>query len=236
MVAAARRMLVLPSSMPSKPKAMRRQYGALPFRVGADGKISIMLVTTRGTGRWIVPKGWPIANLRPRDVAAREAYEEAGLVGEMLGKKAVGRFTYEKSGGGHARRCEVKLFAMRIHHQLPDWPERVQRETRWFAPEAAAAVVEEAALASLLLALNGSRPERTRPRARRIDFPAASEAACHIANRRQFHAPPHYRPAASRHRRATRRLRCRRAGPPRLVLLSPSPVLIPRFLSRMVRC
>jgi 8-oxo-dGTP pyrophosphatase MutT (NUDIX family) len=146
--------------MPSKPKAAYRQYGALPFRPGADGDIRIMLVTSRGAGRWIVPKGWPIANLRPREVAAREAYEEAGLVGEMLGK-AVGCFTYEKSAGGHALRCEVKVFAMRIYHQLPDWPERAERETRWFAPEAAAAAVEQAALASLLLAL----PETVRQHA-----------------------------------------------------------------------
>jgi 8-oxo-dGTP pyrophosphatase MutT (NUDIX family) len=124
--------------------------------MGANGDIRIMLVTTRGAGRWIVPKGWPIANLSPREVAAREAYEEAGLVGVMVGKRAVGRFTYEKSGGGRTLRCEVKLFAMRIHHQLPDWPERGERETRWFAPEAAAAAVQQAALAALLLALPDS--------------------------------------------------------------------------------
>jgi 8-oxo-dGTP pyrophosphatase MutT (NUDIX family) len=139
--------------MPTNPKAAHRQYGALPFRVSAEGDVSIMLVTTRGSGRWIVPKGWPIPHLRPREVAAREAYEEAGLVGEMVGKKALGRFTYQKSGGGQAIQCEVKVFAMEIHHQLPDWPERAERETRWFAPAAAAALVEEAALASLLLAL-----------------------------------------------------------------------------------
>lgn len=145
-----------------RPKTARRQYGAVPFRIGADGEISVLLVTTRGTGRWIVPKGWPIAHLRPRDVAAREAYEEAGLIGDIVGKKPIGRFTYEKPrAGGQGLLCEVKLFAMHISHQLPDWPERQQRETGWFALEAAAALVGEGALASLLLRL----PDSLRPKA-----------------------------------------------------------------------
>jgi 8-oxo-dGTP pyrophosphatase MutT (NUDIX family) len=130
----------------SKAKTARRQYGALPFRVAPSGEISIMLVTTRGSGRWI-------ARLRPRQVAEREAFEEAGLIGQMLGKKPIGCFTIEKRADRGALTCEVRVYAMAIHHQLPDWPERAERETRWFAPAAAAAAVDDQDLASLLLGL-----------------------------------------------------------------------------------
>ncbi len=76
-------------------RAIRVQYAALPYRITKPGVLEFMLITSRGTGRWIIPKGWPMKGRKPPKAAAREAFEEAGLRGE-IGGKAVGSFTYEK--------------------------------------------------------------------------------------------------------------------------------------------
>jgi len=60
-----------------KPRAERVQYGALPYRRAGEADMQVLLVTSRGTKRWIIPKGWPIAGLSPNQTAAREALEEA---------------------------------------------------------------------------------------------------------------------------------------------------------------
>ena len=73
----------------SKPRRRKRkqtvrvQYGVLPYRFGQDTAVEILLVTTRGRRRWIVPKGWPIKGLRPAKSAAREAFEEAGVTARI---------------------------------------------------------------------------------------------------------------------------------------------------------
>ena len=76
-------------------RAVRAQYGALPYRFTVDAALEILLVTTRQTKRWIVPKGWPIKGLKPAKSAAREAFEEAGVRGRV-GARAIGHFTYDK--------------------------------------------------------------------------------------------------------------------------------------------
>jgi 8-oxo-dGTP pyrophosphatase MutT (NUDIX family) len=132
---------------------IRRQYAALPFRLDDTGCPEILLVTTRETGRWIVPKGWPIATLSPRQVAAREAYEEAGLIGTMLEEASFGSYQYDKIvAGGAAIPCEVKVFAMRVERQDAQWPEMRQRRTRWCNPDLAASLVAEPGLARILSA------------------------------------------------------------------------------------
>ncbi len=72
-----------------------KQVAALPFRVGADGRIEVLLITSRDTGRWIIPKGWPMAGRKAHQAAEREAYEEAGLEGQIAANP-VGRYHYQK--------------------------------------------------------------------------------------------------------------------------------------------
>ena len=69
-----------------------RQFAALPWRIGDGGTREVMLVTSRETGRWVIPKGWPMKGRKPAEVASQEAYEEAGLVGRVIGKRAAGSF------------------------------------------------------------------------------------------------------------------------------------------------
>src|SRR6476661_3610138 len=81
-------------SKKSAKRAVRVQYGALPYRLGS-ASVEVLLVTSRATKRWIIPKGWPIKGLTPAKAAAREAYEEAGVRGRVAGR-AVGQFRYQK--------------------------------------------------------------------------------------------------------------------------------------------
>ena len=115
--------------MPRKPRkrktkaAIRVQYGALPYRFTPDAALEILIVTTRQTRRWIVPKGWPIKSLGPSKTAAREAFEEAGVTGR-IGVKPLGTFTYDKAldETGREARCEVKVFPLLVKRQSESFP------------------------------------------------------------------------------------------------------------------
>jgi 8-oxo-dGTP pyrophosphatase MutT (NUDIX family) len=128
-----------------------RQYGALPFSLTGEGEIRVLLVTTRGRRDWIIPKGWPIRRLTAAATAAREAYEEAGVVGTVVGDQPFGFYRYEKQmNSRRAATCEVSVFLLEVERQLRKWPERSQRETRWFEPAEAATLVASPGLADIL--------------------------------------------------------------------------------------
>jgi len=117
------------------------QYAALPYRRSEDGLIEVMLVTSRGTMRWIVPKGWPIPGKTPYESAAQEALEEGGLVGE-ISERPVGKYQYQKRTEDRGITCTVEVFLMKVEGQLSSWPEQDQRSTAWFGLEKAAQVLE----------------------------------------------------------------------------------------------
>jgi 8-oxo-dGTP pyrophosphatase MutT (NUDIX family) len=144
------------------------QFAALPCRIAEGGARQVMLVTSRETHRWVIPKGWPMKGLRPPKVAAREAYEEAGLVGRIFGKRPVGVFHYEKFLPKDRLLCEVRVFLLWVDHQLDDWPEKGQRETRWFDPAEAAGLVDEGGLAEIIrqaIVFGAATPGRKKPSA-----------------------------------------------------------------------
>jgi 8-oxo-dGTP pyrophosphatase MutT (NUDIX family) len=135
-----------------KHERTRVHIAALPFRI-ESGNLQVLLVTSRETRRWVIPKGWPIRGLPPRGVAAREALEEAGLVGTIVGKRSIGSYHYAKRlPENHENLCRVKVFLLSVDHQLEDWPEKEQRECRWVTPEKAAHMVDEGGLAEILRA------------------------------------------------------------------------------------
>jgi len=130
----------------------RRQCAALPM-LGQGPGLRIVLVTSRETRRWVIPKGWIEPGEAPNRSAAREAFEEAGLAGEAEADP-LGRYTYAKRlPHGAILPCEVLVFRLRVTRLLRDWPERRERERRLFTPEAAAALVLEPDLARLLRSL-----------------------------------------------------------------------------------
>ena len=127
----------------------RKQYAALPFVCLAQ-RIEVCLITSRATGRWIIPKGWPQESLAPHELAAQEAYEEAGLKGR-IGIQSIGRFRYLKQlENGDSVRCDVAVYPMRVDYQTLDWPERTQRRLLWVKLKKAAKLVDDPELSSLL--------------------------------------------------------------------------------------
>jgi len=135
----------------AKSPKFRQQFAAVPLRAGAHG-VEVLLVTSRGTGRWIVPKGWPMEDKRPHRVAEIEAYEEAGVAGKAR-KKAAGRYDYLKDG---AVPCRVTVFALPVAGLLDVWPEDRERQRRWFPAADAAQLVEEPELRRIILELAAS--------------------------------------------------------------------------------
>ena len=126
------------------------QFAALPFRVADDG-LRVMLLTSRETRRWVIPKGWPMPGRKPREVAAQEAFEEAGILGTIVGKRPVGSYHYSKRlSAHHSILCEVSVFLLRVEQQLDEWPEKGQRDRRWFTPSEAYEAVDEGGLAEIL--------------------------------------------------------------------------------------
>ena len=120
------------------------QFAALPWRIGQDGICQVMLLTSRETRRWVIPKGWPIKGRKPAEVAALEAYQEAGLHGHVVGKRPVGNFHYDKQLAKGAVPCEVQVFLFYVERQISDWPEKHQRVTQWFdVADASSRVVEK---------------------------------------------------------------------------------------------
>lgn len=137
----------------------RVQAAALPWRVGEHGGVEVMLVTSRGTGRWVLPKGWPEKREKLHEAAAREAAEEAGVTGTVARDEA-GRFYYGKAMPSGARwRCEVRVFPLHVETQAGTWPESRSRTRRWLSPQEAAALVDEAGLAELIVSFAGNPRE-----------------------------------------------------------------------------
>ena len=124
-----------------------RQYAAIPIRLRKDGKAEILLLTSRGKGRWGIPKGWPMPERSPQGTARREAYEEAGLKGRVIRRGAIGRYRYSKTAIGE---ITVKVFVMQVERQLRTWPEKPERKTRWFKPDEAAARIADRRLGRML--------------------------------------------------------------------------------------
>ncbi|WP_366524286.1 NUDIX hydrolase [uncultured Roseobacter sp.] len=130
--------------------ARERQVAALCFRETKKGK-KVLLVTSRGTGRWIVPKGWPIKGLDDPDAALQEAWEEAGVKSAEVEADPVGHYDYDKLGdSGEVTPVKAQVYLAEVETLAESYPEDHQRERRWFTPDEAAARVREPELKAIL--------------------------------------------------------------------------------------
>ncbi len=132
-------------------RSEKLQFAALPYRRDAGGRLEILLVTSRHSRRWIIPKGWPMKDTPPHLAAAREAFEEAGVTGP-IGAHALGSYSYVKRRKDGSRIvCAVDVFPLRVEVEHRRWPEAGERKLRWFSPFLAAQRVEELPLKAMIL-------------------------------------------------------------------------------------
>ncbi|MBO9654577.1 MAG: NUDIX hydrolase [Agrobacterium tumefaciens] len=135
----------------------RTQYAAICFRQTADGddcQIEILLITSRDSRRWVIPKGWPLRKKMPHQVASTEAWEEAGVRGSVE-KKVWGRYPYlKKMQDGELLPILVDVHLLHVAGMDDEFPERKERTMRWFSPADAASSVHESELADLILMLD----------------------------------------------------------------------------------
>ena len=129
---------------------MGRQIAALPLTWDKGGKVRVLMVTSRATHRWVMPKGWRMNGKKPWRAAEIEALEEAGAEG-YIGSEAIGCYHYDKIlSDGSALPCRVTVYPMIVDRLRKRWKERHERKRHWFSPRAAAECVDEPELADLL--------------------------------------------------------------------------------------
>jgi 8-oxo-dGTP pyrophosphatase MutT (NUDIX family) len=148
-----------------------RQVGVLPVRRGDDGGLSVMLVTSRETRRWVIPKGWPWPGSKDHAAAAGEAREEAGIVG-VIGSDSIGSYSYVKRQSGQTIPVRVAVYVLEVTEELASWPEQHQRQRAWFSAPEAAALVREPELSALIRRISklkgGARRTLAVPRDRSV--------------------------------------------------------------------
>jgi len=128
---------------------VRTQFAALCYRV-KDGKVQILLITSRQSGRWIIPKGWPMDGKTPADAALAEAWEEAGVKGKVTGR-SLGLFSYHKDVDSNGEMpCVAMVYPVKVKSVAAKYPEKDQRTRKWFSPKKAALKVSEPELAHIL--------------------------------------------------------------------------------------
>ena len=125
------------------------QVGALCVRRRDNGPCQVLLVTSRGTGRWVIPKGWPDKRLKDHEAAAREAEEEAGVSGTVKAEP-IGNYTYPKIDETGARTLRVDVFMLLVRQERNRWPEQGQRKRAWFDVREAVKEVGESELRALI--------------------------------------------------------------------------------------
>jgi 8-oxo-dGTP pyrophosphatase MutT (NUDIX family) len=126
------------------------QAGVIPYRI-ADGQVEVLLVTSRDTGRWVIPKGHVDAGMTPQEAACQEAWEEAGITGEVTTRMPLGFVPYlKKMKDGSNVPASIAVFPMLVEKQKNKWQERGERTRTWFPIGKAAELVNEPALSMLM--------------------------------------------------------------------------------------
>ena len=148
------KLVQLPLSIDTKQKRnARSQFGALCYRI-TDRKIQVLLITSRRTQRWILPKGWPENGMTPGESAANEAMEEAGVTGK-LNERPLGVYYYEKTvKNGKNYPCIVTIYELKVQKTWADYQEKSERRRKWFSQKGAAKRVLEPDLALLIKSFN----------------------------------------------------------------------------------
>ena len=126
------------------------QAGVIAYRI-LDGEVQVLLMTSRDTGRWIIPRGNINGRSTPSKAAEKEAYEEAGVIGAITSSTPLGIYTYSKKlASGEARAATVEVYLLRLKEQLKKWPEKGKRKLSWVSTKEAVGLIEEPGVVPLL--------------------------------------------------------------------------------------
>lgn len=139
-----------------------RQVAAIPFRLSQHGDIEVMLVTSRTTKRFIVPKGWPMKGKSGRKAAMIEAQEEAGVLGKIV-KQPAGTYSYWKRLSNRFVHVDVIVYLLEVTEELADWQEAKRRQRAWLAPADAAMLIDEPDLSTLVSTLKAPETVAAHP-------------------------------------------------------------------------
>ena len=138
-----------------------KQVAALPVARDADGALRVLMITSRETRRFIVPKGWPMKNKSDHVAAAIEARDEAGLVGHAR-KRPIGSYLAWKRREDRFQLVRVKVFLFYVERHLKNWKEKGQRDIAWLAVEDAVTLIDEPGLAAIIESLPHRLPKSWR--------------------------------------------------------------------------
>lgn len=133
----------------NKKQPKLRQVAALAYRVEADRSLRILVLTSLDTRRTIIPKGWSMKGIKDHAAAAREAFEEAGVVGKVSGK-AVGKYHYWKRRKDFFSFVRVDVYPLKVQTLVEDYPEAGLRQHAWLTPDEAALLIDEPKLSTLV--------------------------------------------------------------------------------------
>lgn len=119
-----------------------------------DNRTEVLLVTSRDSGRWIVPKGWLMEGKSAAQAAREEAWEEAGVKSATIGQEPVGTFSYDKHlDDGYDAPVEVQVFRLDVTKMTDIFPEARERRRKWVSADQAAEMVNEPGLKAILMQL-----------------------------------------------------------------------------------
>ena len=126
------------------------QTGALPWRLAPKNGIEVLLVTGRRSGRWTIPKGWPMPGKSLAEAAAQEAFEEAGVKG-TIDPNPIGTFRHVKQLNvlGDLE-VNIVVHPLWVDRELSKWPELGQRKRKWFKVKDAAKRVDSPELKEMI--------------------------------------------------------------------------------------
>lgn len=141
---------MIPARKVAERLGSQTQVAALCYRVNSKKKFEVLLITSRGSKRWVPPKGWPIDGLTADEAAAQEAFEEAGVKGQVS-RTALGCYAYtnnpEQAGSPPA---EAIIFPLQVKKLAKNFKEKGQRKIKWFSPKMAAMLVQEPKLKKII--------------------------------------------------------------------------------------
>jgi 8-oxo-dGTP pyrophosphatase MutT (NUDIX family) len=145
------------------------QAGVIAYRI-LDCKVQVLLMTSRDTGRWIIPKGNIDAGATPAKAAENEAYEEAGVKGTITS-------LFKKPEPGEARAATVEVYLLRVKERLKKWPEKGERKLSWVSTKEAVRLIEELGVVPLLLRLMEFEDDLAIPARKCLFKPGATDRA-----------------------------------------------------------